>query len=339
MSGKVSDNVGRSSGLVKAAPGGISTVAGDKSSPTVGDVWYNSSTGKLRTYIAANAWSAGGDLGTARNSAMGFGIKSAAAVAGGNHPALGTTEEYDGSSWSAGGATNTDAHGTAQGGLQAAGIKAGGYTSDTTAGAETYDGSTWTAITNLPAVRYEPGGLGTQTAFAVFAGGGTPTDTTYIWNGSSWATGGTLNTPLHYANGCGTTSAGLSVGGLNPTPVTIDVVEEYNGTDWTTVTSYPTTITHRPVGGLQTDALVVGGKTNNATSAVTDDCYSYDGTNWTQTTDYPFKIYLGGMAKNDTAASGATICFGGSNNTASPEATAANTYHWAGTTNLTISTE
>ena len=341
MSGKVSDNVGRSSGLVKAAPGGISTVAGDKSSPTVGDVWYNSSTGKLRAYVTANAWSAGGALGSVRRSAQGFGLKGAAAVAGGKDASsvLGTSEEYDGSSWTAGGATNTDSEGAAQAGLQAARIKSGGYDgSNPTAGSETYDGSSWTAITAAPTAKYEGGGLGTSTAFVLFAGGPGVSNSTHTWNGTSWATGGTMNTPLHYANGCGTITAGLSVGGLNPTPTNVNVVEEYNGTDWTTVTAYPTTISHRAVAGAQTNALVIAGKTDNSTSTVTDECYSYDGTNWTQTTDFPYKTYLGGASKSDATAGGSTIHIGGYDHDASG-AVVARTHHWLGTDSVSVSTE
>ena len=338
MSGIISDNKGRSSGLVKAAAGGVPTIAGDKSPATAGDIWFNSSTGKMRCYIPVAAWSAGGALGTARQSCMGFGTSGAAAVAGGNHPALGTTEEYNGTSWGSGGATNTDAHGTAQGGLQTAGIKSMGYDSGATTGSETYDGSSWTAITAAPTAKYEGGGLGTSTAFVLFAGGPGVSNSTHTWNGTSWATGGTMNTPLHYANGCGTITAGLSVGGLNPTPTNVNVVEEYNGTDWTTVTAYPTTISHRAVAGAQTNALVIAGKTDNSTSTVTDECYSYDGTNWTQTTDFPYKTYLGGASKSDATAGGSTIHIGGYDHDASG-AVVARTHHWLGTDSVSVSTE
>lgn len=343
MSGKVSDNVGRSSGLVKAAPGGISTIAGDKSSPTVGDVWYNSSTGKLRTYIAANAWSAGGDLGTARGEIEGFGTSGAAACAGGNHPALGTTEEYDGSSWSAGGNTGVDAHGHSAAGLQTAGIKSSGYTSDYQAGSEIYDGSAWSSITNLPGNRYESGSLGTQTAYGTFcgattSGGSSTSDTMDIWNGSSWATGGTTNQAGHYVTGCGTTSAGLKVGGLFPTNTVVDDVEEYNGTDWTAVPNYPAVRSHLMVGGLQTDAMSVGGTTDNS-STYLQTAYTYDGTNWTSVTNYPIECIMGGISRNDATASDNTLVWGGTDHTISPSAKTVKTYHWLGTGTLSISTE
>ena len=259
MSGIVRYNRTRTSGLIKGVAG-VPAVSGDKSPATAGDMWYNSSSNTLRCYIPITAWSAGGALGTARNDCMGFGTSGAAGVAGGNHPALGTTEEYNGSSWSAGGDTNTDAHGYASAGLLTAGIKACGYTTSTVAGAETYDGSSWTAIPDCTSARYESGGLGTATAFAVVAGdpgSNTVSDTTFIYNGTAWSTGGTLNTPGHYVNCTGTTTAGLRIGGLNPIASTSDVIEEYNGTDWTTVTSYPTTITHRACAGLQTDTWLL----------------------------------------------------------------------------------
>ena len=342
MSGKVTDNVGRSSGLVKAAPGGISTVAGDKSSPTVGDVWYNSTTGKLRTYLAVNAWSAGGNLGTARYAFKGGGTASAAWAAGGNHPALGTTEEYDGSSWSAGGATGVDAHGHGSAGLVSAGIKSSGYTSDYQAGSEEYDGSSWSGITDLPENRYMAASGGTQTAYITFcgasvSGGFSTSDTTYTWNGSSWDTGGTTNEPGHYNSGCGTTTAGLKVGGLYPTTTRVATVEEYNGTDWTTVTAYPATRYQHVCTGLQTDAMTVGGTSDASTWLATT--YTYDGTNWTSSTAYPISLALAGGARNSASASTSTTIFGGKDYTASPAATTDKTYEWFGTGTLSISTE
>lgn len=315
MSGIISDNKSRSSGLVKAGAGGVPTIAGDKSPATAGDIWYNSSTTELRCRLPIAAWSAGGNLGTARQSCQGFGTSGAAAVAGGNHPAIGTTEEYNGTTWGAGGDTNTDSHGSAQGGLLTAGIKATGYGSDFTTGAETYDGTSWTAITAIPAYKYESAGLGIQTAFGVVGGDNSgPTDTMDIWNGSSWSAGGTLDTTAHHPVGCGTTTAGLKVGGLNPSSTNIDIVEEYNGTDWTTVTAHPLTVSHSGIAGIQTDSLVVAGKTNNAGSTHTDAVYSYDGTNWTSQTAYPIEAFLPGMSKNDQTASSDTIMFGGNEN-------------------------
>ena len=38
-----------------------------------GDVWYNSSTGKLKMYSGLGAWSSGGNLNTGRNGGRGAG--------------------------------------------------------------------------------------------------------------------------------------------------------------------------------------------------------------------------------------------------------------------------
>ena len=343
MSGIISDNKGRSSGLIKAAAGGIPTVAGDKSPATAGDVWYNSSTGKLRAYILVSGWSAGGNLGTARNNMKGGGTASAAWVASGNNPALGTTEEYDGSSWSSGGNTGFDTHGHGAAGLVSAGIKSAGYTTGYQAGSETYNDTSWSSITNLPANKYQAASGGTQTAYITFCGatapgGSSTSDSTHIWNGSSWSTGGTTNQAGHYNSGCGTTTAGLKVGGIYPTNTRVATVEEYNGTDWTTVTAYPATRYQHTVTGLQTDAMTVGGTSDASSWLATT--FTYDGTNWTSGTAYPISLAMAGGARNSASASTSTTIFGGTDYNPSPAAVTNKTYEWSdANTNVTLTTE
>ena len=47
----------------------IEVVASDPSNPLVGEVWYNTTTQKLKGYrqVIGNAWSTGGNMGTARD--------------------------------------------------------------------------------------------------------------------------------------------------------------------------------------------------------------------------------------------------------------------------------
>ena len=70
-----------------------------------GQVWYNSTTGTLRALVQIKAWSAGGNMSTARSGLAGAGTQTAAFGSGG-YLAPGNsnaTEEYSGYTWSAGG--------------------------------------------------------------------------------------------------------------------------------------------------------------------------------------------------------------------------------------------
>ena len=60
--------------------------------------------------ITAGAWSAGGNLSTARTAIRGAGIQTAAWAVGGETgpgPTTNATENYDGSSWTTSGAMST----------------------------------------------------------------------------------------------------------------------------------------------------------------------------------------------------------------------------------------
>jgi hypothetical protein len=54
-----------------------------------------------------SAWTAGGNLGTARQNLAGAGTQTAGLAFGGTPPATAATEEYDGSTWTAGGNLGT----------------------------------------------------------------------------------------------------------------------------------------------------------------------------------------------------------------------------------------
>jgi hypothetical protein len=69
-----------------------------------GQVWYNSTSGKLKALVQIKSWSAGGSLSTARRFLGGAGTQTEGlafwwlSTANSN-----ATEEYNGSTWTAGG--------------------------------------------------------------------------------------------------------------------------------------------------------------------------------------------------------------------------------------------
>ena len=131
----------------------ITVVSSDPSNPVIGEVWYNTTTQKLKGYqqVLGNAWSTGGNLNTARAALGGAGTQTATiAFAGVNSP---------------GPVTNT----------------------------ELYDGSSWTEVNDLNSARRYIGSSGNQTSALGFGGGPGNSALTESWNGTNWTEVNDLN--------------------------------------------------------------------------------------------------------------------------------------------------
>jgi hypothetical protein len=154
---------------------------------TEGQVWYNSTEGVLKSLVQIKAWSAGGNMGTARRLLAGAGTQTAGLAFGGfTTTAVNNTEEYSGFSWSAGGNLGTARYALAGAGIQTAGLGFGGYAGTPKNNTEEYDGSAWTGGGNLGTARYGLGGTGTQTAGLAFGGSPPVTAVTEEYDGSAW---------------------------------------------------------------------------------------------------------------------------------------------------------
>jgi len=262
-----------------------------------GQVWYNSTDGAFKTVLATGAWISTSPLNTARESAGGAGIQTAAMVFGGRNEVDGPptggpnaqynlNEEYNGTGYSTGGALVQGRQNLSGAGTQTAGLGVGGYHPPAPGPkslVEEYDGSTWSEVNNIPTGTFAMGSAGTQTA-AVVTGGRTAggwVASTYEYDGTNWTSGGALGTARTLKGAMtGTLTAALAVGGdLNPPGGATNKVEEYNGTAWTEVNSYPTNINVNMVSGIQTSALSFGG----SIPPYTTNAFTYDGTNFTAT--------------------------------------------------------
>ena len=217
-----------------------------------GQVWYNSTSGTLKTVNAnIEAWSSASALNTAIYYNCGAGDQTAAlsfqGTAGPNPTTATQTEEYNGSGWSIGGA--------------------------------------------LPASRRSGIGAGTQTA-ALSAGGGSAPGTaqtsTDEYNGTAWTSANALSTGRRYTAGCGTQTAAICTGGQNPSGTQIDSTEVYDGTNWTAGGAWPKTIRMEVLLGTQTATLGAGGY--STTTEV--EAYEYDGSSWTATGDLNVARYV-----------------------------------------------
>jgi len=346
MSGIIRKNRSRSSGVVKSLSGAIS-IAGDKPGPSLGDMWYNSSTNLIRCAIPVAAWSAGGNLGAAKHDADGCGTQGAALSIAGN-PVVVTCELYDGSSWGSAGNVNTGSRGHACSGTTTDAIKHGGYPSGALSAVETYNGTAWSANpTATPTGVYSAASIGHTSTSHTYCGGsiGGPTgvqDDCYLWNGSSWAAEGDMLGGRNTAHGCGTATAGLTTSALTTaiSPYSPNnQTESYNGTAWSdTEDDFPVSDIYNVCGaGASTDCLYTTGHTTSGDNN-TQHAYSYDGSSWTQETNFPIAVGNISSSATDTSADALLFMGGISSNGAGTKRN--NTYEWdKGAGNATVSTE
>jgi len=183
-------------------------------------------------------------------------------------------------SWASGGNLNTTRETAGGSGSNSSNfIVFGGYSTDTSAASESYNGTSWTNTPSLGTARAQIGGAGTSNTAALGFGGYTPGTTpsnlSETYNGTSWTSTPTLNTTRRAVFGTGTNTAAIGVGGVPPGTS----VETYNGTSWTTVGSL-TTGQRGGVAGTQTSAVTTakGGGNNPGGAGATQ---TWNGTSWT----------------------------------------------------------
>ena len=171
----------------------ILAVASDPANPTLGQIWYNSTSNTLKGggVTTAGAWASGNNLNTTRTELSGAGTQTVGLAFGGSFGGpsakTGATEEYDGTSWTSVNSMNTARDQLAGAGIQTSALAFGGETPPNTGATEEYDGNSWTTSpSSLATARSLLGGVGTQTSALAF-GGGTPpgfTAATEEWTGA-----------------------------------------------------------------------------------------------------------------------------------------------------------
>jgi hypothetical protein len=247
-----------------------------------GEVWYNTTSGTLKTQIVSEAWSSGGVLNTTRKANSAAGTKAAAVCMGGNTgaPILDASEEYDGATWTTGNSINTARYQGAGFGTQTTAVLAGGSPGSniSTNATENYDGTNWTNSGSLvtPRTAYSAAGSGTQTAGIVISGYENPpgryTAAVEEYNGASWATN--PNAMPFSGQGVavtGTQTAALASGGY---PASLDTLT-YDGSSFTSVGTMPLQKEGAMAGGSQTATIVAFGAPGTQTSTIL-----WDGSAW-----------------------------------------------------------
>jgi hypothetical protein len=241
----------------------VKYLSSDPPSPREGEVWYNSTTGTVKGYVLGlGSFSSGGTANTARNDIFGnVGTQTSSLLGGG------------------GADTPT------------------GSTSNT----ETYDGSTWTEVNNRSTSFFRVVNSGTQTA-ALGYGGYSPSAiptaperysiSTEEWDGTNWTAGGNFPTGIQTAGGTGVQTASLQASGIYgpysaPSPPRWKTeINEYDGSSWSNGGAMPAGRDLSAVTGIQTAAIMVGGRGPGGTENLNAALY-YDGSSWTSQPNYP----------------------------------------------------
>ena len=258
----------------------IRTIAGDPDPLLDGDIWYNSSSKKIKgVKLADAAFASSNNMNTGRDFMGCAGTQTATITAGGEPPNTSKAEQYDGSSWTEVGDLVSGARYGMRGfGSTTAGLICGGYppTSGGTV-TESWNGASWTEVSDLSQARYGLIGGGTSTAalaIAGFIGGpGAPSALVEEWNGASWASGTSVNSARGVA-GAGVTDTENAIffgGATHPGTALKALTEAWDGTSWTEVGDLGTARAYVNGSGSDTSALCMGGGPGTAGGTATEE--------------------------------------------------------------------
>jgi hypothetical protein len=305
----------------------IRTVAGDASPLIAGDIWYNSSSRKIRgAKLPVGAWASSTAVNTGRRSMAATGQNTEAVLIAGGIGGNQLNEVWNGSSWTEAGDLNTAKHyhggfGTTTSAIMVGGIQAGLPDPNHVAVAESWDNSSWTEVADLNTTRAQHAGAGvSNTSGTVFGGGGwtsSPMDTVFAiqeeWNGTAWSEEADLNTARFGTSGTGTVTAALCASG-SPPPSPSTTVESWNGTAWTEQPDVNSGRTSGGLAGTTTSAIFYGGYGGLQLTE------QYDGSSWTEAADLPAnKAGMGSVGASAQSAFSASGYNNSANVTASEE--------------------
>ena len=283
----------------------IHTVAGDPSNLVIGQVWYNSSSKKVKG-ASIGSWASGGNMtaGDLKHR-MCFGTYQASQATGGNDVsgnALGKSEQYDGTSWTEVGDLNTNRSYGGNAGITTAGICFGGldHPGAAVSVSEEWNGSSWAEGNDLNATKYYAGSGGTQTAAMMVGGLPGRTSEFETYNGTSWTEEDHgLANARSQCGGWGITTSALMCGGAPTTGNT----ETYDGSSWTETGDLNTARSGEGgsslnMGGVGTNGLKFGGSPHHAQTE------QFNGSTWTEMADLPVALFgNGGTGTGDNALS------------------------------------
>ena len=277
----------------------ITKVSSNPSDPKTGQMWYNSTDGKIRGLGLVEAFSSASPIITAATKGAGFGPVGGPNIMFGavTPPStyINTQIEYNGSGWASDGTYPQSLQGVGVTGVSTAAISVGGdnagppsFPSGVYNGpALEYNGSSWTSAPAYPVTSItQIANAGTETA-AVFAGGYTYDPGSYTtvtntneYNGSSFSSGNAVNTGRQTTVSAGTQTAAIMAGGniwTSPGATsTSNATEQYDGTSWTSVSNHPKSFPGNGFNSKSENTIINGAIPGGPDSTV----FKYDGSSW-----------------------------------------------------------
>ena len=217
-------------------------------------------------------------------------------------------------SWASGGNLNTTRNGISGIGIQTAAVAVAGQTNSTTivSATEEYNGTSWTEVTNIPAVNKYAASGGVQTAGWLALGNsefdGDPPfpNTFHLYDGTNWSTGPSTNTGRFAATGAGPQTACFVSAGQPPVG---GLTEVFNGSSWTEVADLNTARGNGYSSGTSSAGLTVGGNPTTANSE------TWNGSSWTEGNNLNTGRSIMG-AGGGTATTSSSLVAGGYNGSA-----------------------
>jgi len=297
----------------------ITVVTSNPPEPKTGQMWYNSTDGKLRGLGIVEAFTSQTNMPTATGYHTSFGqaIPTTVSAGGIGSPGPAPTSavfEFNGSGWTAGGALPSSGKESPRGfGTQTAGVIAGGSPGANPDGSTTtshYNGSSWTSGGALPTAVQGSHTFGTQTAGFLTGGRGNgppfPKESaSYTYNGTAWTNSTAMPQGRQFGASSSTspqTSALVFSGQIPPGRTNSSI--EWNGSAWTSTPNVTFTADNLSGSGIATAALAASG----SAPSVTGSSSKYDGSSWTAGATLS-------TARSATSGQGATgvtsIIFGG----------------------------
>jgi len=223
--------------------------------------------------------------------------------------------------WATGGNLNNARSAVGSTGTQTAAIGVGGFTNDYSKKVESYNGTSWSNLTDFtsPLGRSILAVVGSQPATLAWSGGDGVTypAVAFLWDGTSWTTGTNMPVGRSAAAGSGTQTSALSIGGYNDDgqPGQLNTCFLYNGS-WTSTGNLNTARSSLGAssGGTQTASLAFGGEISSAPTYSTAATESFNGTSWTSVNSLNTQRRGIGGAGIQTAA----LAFGGASPPSTP---------------------
>jgi hypothetical protein len=208
----------------------------------------------------------------------GAGTQTAALAIGGAPPGvLGLTEQWNGSAWTEVADLNrgpagpqSTAYGAGSGSSTSALYSSSDEAGNVNNRVESWDGSSWTEVSEVNTARSYGTQAGTDNTSAIFAGGYTTTNVANVetWDGSSWSEITDINTArMRLSSGMqGSTESMLIFSGY--TTDSVANTEDWNGSTWTEVNDMATARRSGTGSGVSTSAFQAGGQTGPSAPTV-----------------------------------------------------------------------